>query len=258
MIVNLYRHRGYIWRNALADVRNRYVGSTMGIVWNILQPLLLIAVMAVVFSKIMHRPDRDSVPYIVYLCSAMLPWFAFAECLNRGTQSFVANAAYLRRLPIPEQVFVAQTALSTAIGLVISYALLIIVALSFGHAPSWHWLLLPIPLGLLITLGFGIGLALGTVNAFIRDVGQIVPVLVQVGFWSFPIVYNSDQVPRLMQKVLPFNPVYPCLQGIRELFLARQVPDLSLWLMMAAWALVACAGGYLVLRKLRPELRDVI
>lgn len=258
MIINLYRHRGYIWRNALADVRNRYAGSSMGVVWNILQPLILIAVLTVIFTQVFKRPSTAHVSYIVYLCSALLPWMAFGECLSRGTQSFVANAAYLRKLPIPEQVFVAQVALSTAVGLVISYSLLIVVALASGHWPTWHWLLLPLPLALLILLGFGVGLALGTINAFIRDVGQMVPFVLQIGFWSYPIVYDAAAVPGAVQTAIAFNPVYPCLEGIRELFLHGRVPGLTLWAGMFLWAGLASIGGYLVLRKLRPELRDVI
>src|SRR5262249_31401976 len=84
MIVNLYRHRGYIWRTAWADVRHRHVGSAMGAVWNILQPLSMIAVYAVIFTSVFRRQDN----YLLYLCSAALPWAGFSECVSRGTNAF--------------------------------------------------------------------------------------------------------------------------------------------------------------------------
>ncbi len=258
MIAPLYRHRGYIWRNAWADLRHRYAGSIGGGLWAILQPLALIAVFTVIFTQIMQRPGTNEAPYVLYLCSALLPWFAFADCINRGTHAFVAHAAYIRKVPIPEQVFVAQGAATAALGLAISTALLMAFALAFGHTPSWHWLLLPVPLAMLLAVGFGVGLALGTVYAFIRDAGQIVPVILQVGFWAYPIVYRVEDTPRWLQAAIPWNPVYPSLEATRAIFLEKRLPDPVLWLAMMGWAIAAIAIGSLVLRKLRPELRDVI
>lgn len=258
MITPLYRHRRYILGNAWADVRHRYAGSAAGAFWTILQPLALIAVFTVIFTQIMQRPGSGDAPYVLYLCSALLPWFAFAECVNRGTHAFVSHAQYLRKVPIPEQVFVAQAAVTAAIGLAISYVLLMLFALLFGHAPSWHWLLIPLPLSLLLAFGFGVGLGLGTLHAFIRDVGQAVPVVLQVGFWAYPVVYRAEDTPRWMQAALPWNPVYPSLEAVRALFLDHRLPAPSLWGAMVIWVCVAVALGSLILRRLRTELRDVI
>jgi lipopolysaccharide transport system permease protein len=257
-MLSLLHHRSYIWRTAWADVRDRYAGAGLGFVWNILQPLSLILIFTIVFTSILKNTAPMKVHYTVYLCSAMLPWTAFAECITRGTNSFLANAIYLRKLPIPEQVFVAQSALSTAISLVISYAILVIVAVCLGHFPSWHWLLLPIPMALLITMGFGVGMALGTLNAFIRDVGQLVPVLLSIGFWTYPIVYHRAHLPDPFNAMVAWNPLFPFFESIRELFLNRALPTPGLWLGMLAWTLLAMALGSLILRRLRPELRDVI
>lgn len=261
MILNLYKHRGYILRTALADLRNRYAGSGMGVIWNVLQPLALITVFSLVFTKIMvsrGAPDAPVWQYPLYLCSGLLPWLGFSEALTRGTHSFVENAVYLRKLAIPEQVFSAQAALSAAFGLAISFSLLLVFALALGHPPTWHWLLLPFPLITLIGFGFGLGMLLGVVNAFIRDVGQIVPIVMQIGFWSFPICYDPQFLPKWMQTAVRFNPVYPYLTTIRDLFLEGKLPFPTLWLEMVLWAVAASAAGYLVLRKLRPELRDVL
>lgn len=261
MIADLYANRGYVWGAALADLRNRYAGSIGGALWNILQPLLMIAVFTAVFTGLMARegvPGEGDAPYVVYLCSALLPWYALAECITRGTHALSANALYLRKSAIPEQVFVAQTAVSAALSLAVSFTLLILVALAFGHEPSWAWLLLPLPLTLLIALGFGLGLALGAVYVFIRDVAQGVPVLLQAGFWTFPIVYRAEVVPEWLRRALPYNPVYPALTGVRELFLFGRVPSVELWAGMVLWAGAAVLLGSLVLRKLRPEIRDVI
>jgi ABC-type polysaccharide/polyol phosphate export permease len=258
MVIGLFKHRGYIWRTAWSDVRTRYAGAGLGALWNILQPLAMILIFTVIFTGLIPQADKLGVAYPVFLCSALLPWSAFAECINRGTQAFHSNAVYLRKLPIPEQVFVAQTAVSTAIGLSLSFLVLVIVAMAMGHMPSWHWLLLPGPLLLLIGLAFGLGLALGTLNAFIRDVGQAVPIVIQIWFWLYPIVVPIENLPKWFQKAVVFNPVYPYIESIRALFISRVVPGPALWLAMLAWTAGAAALGYVVLRRLRAELRDVI
>ena len=258
MIINLYKHRGYIWRTAWSEIRTRYAGAGLGVVWNIIQPLAMILIFTLVFARIFTRQESKGVPYPVFLCSGLLPWSAFAECINRGTHSFIHNAAYLRKLPIPEQIFMAQAALTTAINLALSFTILIVVAIVLGDYPSWHWLLLPIPMALLIGMGFGIGMLLGTLNAFIRDVGQLVPLLIQMGFWLYPVCYPVDALPEWARAALPFNPIYPYMESIRALFLDRTLPPSSLWAGMLGWTLVWSAAGYVVLRRLRPELRDVI
>lgn len=259
MIPSLVRHRSYIWRTAWTEVRDRYAGAGLGFVWNILQPLSLILIFTVVFSSVLKQSAPElKVHYTVYLCAAMLPWTAFADCIGRGTGSFIQNAIYLRKLPIPEQVFVAQSALTSGIGLVISYLILVVVAVCLGHYPTWHWLLLPIPMTLLIAMGFGIGMALGTLNAFVRDVGQLVPVLLQIGFWTYPIVYHRKHLPEPIGDWIVFNPLFPFLDGIRTLFINERMPEPWMWLAMVGWAAAAGLLGWAVLHRMRRELRDVI
>ncbi|MCA9299752.1 MAG: ABC transporter permease [Phycisphaerales bacterium] len=261
MIINLYRHRRYILTTAWADLRTRYAGSVMGVVWNVAQPLALILTFSIVFSTIM-KGERGigaaKVPFPLYLCSGLLPWLAFSECVSQGTASFVANAPYLRKLPIPEQVFIAQTALSSTFTILISFTILIIVSIFFGHYPTPVWILLPVPLLLFLGLGFGIAMGLSSINVFIRDVGQMVPIVLQIGFWAYPICYSAEWLPDPFGTLIKFNPAYPYIESVRAIFLLDAMPSLQNVGLMFAWTFVACTSGYLVMRRLRPELRDVL
>ena len=103
MIVNLWRYRGFIARNALSDMRHRYAGSAAGVAWNVINPLAQIVIYSVVFSQIMavRMPDgRTGTAFALYLCAGLLPWAAFSECILRGTNAFIENAPYLKKLPI--------------------------------------------------------------------------------------------------------------------------------------------------------------
>src|SRR3954468_12923107 len=157
MLKGLYSYRGFIWQTAVAELRHRYAGTGLGLFWNVLHPLALIAVYSVVFTSIMvnKSPGIDrATDFVLYLCSGLLPYLAFSECVTRGASAFTENAAYLKRLPIPEQVFVARSAASATMGLAISFSLLLILAIPLGLRPAWTWLLLPIPLIALQVLGF--------------------------------------------------------------------------------------------------------
>jgi lipopolysaccharide transport system permease protein len=217
MIVPLLKYRGLIWQHALSELRYRYAGTGLGVVWNVLHPLALIAVYTLVFSTIYSTAPNLSLPaerfgFLMYLCSGLLPWLAFAECITRGTGAFVDNAAYLKKLPIPEPVFVAQAAASATMGLAISFSILILLALAVKVHPSIWWLLLPLPLLALQALGFSIGLLCGTLNVFFRDIGQILAVALQVAMWTAPVVYIA---PDRLQWLFRWHPVMPALSAIR-------------------------------------------
>jgi ABC-type polysaccharide/polyol phosphate export permease len=253
VVGSLLKYREFIWQHALADVRHRYAGTGMGVVWNVLHPLGMIAIYSAVFSTIFKsRLDH----YELYLCAGFFPWIAFGECLTRGCAAFSANAAYMKKLPIPEQVFVAQTAASASIGLVISFSLLLIVALALGLRPTWHWMLLPIPLILLQAVGFGLGMILGTLNVFFQDVAQLLTIGLQILFWLTPIVYPWRLVPAWLQPVLAAHPATPAIEAVRALFLKGALPPTWVWPALGAWAVGTSLLGYLVLGALRDEIRD--
>lgn len=261
MIRVLYHHRKYIWQNAWGDLRHRYAGSAIGVIWNIIIPLAQIFIFIVIFTKIMEirLPIFSSqFAFPLYLCSGFLPWIAFSECILRGSSSFLENSHYLKKMPIPEQVFVAQAAMSSTIGLFISLSLLLVIASIMGGSPSWFWLLLPLIAILFQGFGFGLGLLFSIVNVFFRDMGQILGIMVQMWMWATPIVYPETILPEKLMIFMRFNPAYPFIYAIRDVFLYARLPEPWVWWVMIGWALVIPAIGYLVLRKLRPEIRDVL
>ncbi len=227
----------------------------MGIAWNVIHPLALIAIYSIVFSTIMtsRLPGHSGkLSYTIYLCSGFFPWLAFSDCVTRGCNSFLQNANYLKKLPIPEQVFVAQNAVTSSVSLLINFALLLLMAIATGVHPTWHWLLLPIPLLLFQTAGFGIGLLLGTLNVFFRDVGEWTTISLQLAMWTLPIVYVSSSA------LLRWHPLVPPLSAVRDLFLHARTPDIGTWLAMFAWPAAIVLIAMTVLRSLRPQIRDVI
>src|SRR3954447_7538770 len=260
MVVPLLKYRRLIWQHAVAELRHRYAGTGLGVVWNVLNPLALILIYSIVFSVVLkpNDPQFRSIPYPLYLCSGLLPWLAFAECITRGTNAFCENAAYLKKLPIPEQVFVAQAAASATLGLGISFSLLLVVALAAGLRPTPWWLLLPAPLVALQALGFALGLLCGTLNVFFRDIGQILAVALQVVMWTVPVVYLDTALPPWLRAAVHWHPLWPALDAVRDLFLYSRPPPPFDWAAMLAWPAAVLVVAGVVFQRLRAEIRDVL
>ncbi|HEX4053990.1 MAG TPA: ABC transporter permease [Tepidisphaeraceae bacterium] len=261
MTLTLWQYRRFIFVNALADLRHRYAGTGMGILWNVIHPLAVIAVYSIVFSTLMAT-SADEVPvkygYVVYLCSGLFPWMALADCITRSCNAFITNASYLKKLPIPEQVFVAQNAATTLMNLCLNFALLIAISLILGLHPKLSWLLLPIPLISMITLGFGVGLLLGTLNVFFRDLSEWTNIFLQIAMWTVPIVYVPRILPKSIQALLPWHPIGGALGAVHDLFLKGTMPSPALWIGMIAWPLAMLAISLIIFAKLRDEIRDVV
>jgi len=261
VVVNLWRYRSFIVRNAASDIRYRYAGSAAGILWHVINPLAQIVIYTLVFSRLMETRLPGTVAvgaFALYLCAGILPWTAFADCVLRGASAFVDNAAYLKKLPIPEQVFVAQTAMTATMSLGVSMALLLVVSVVIGGAPSPAWAALPVVLVLFQGFGFGLGLLFSVLNVFLRDVGQALAIGLQLWMWVTPIVYVEEILPAGLRALAPYNPAYPFIDALHRTVVLGAWPPGWQWPLMLGWAMVAPLVGYLVLRRLRPEIRDAI
>jgi ABC-type polysaccharide/polyol phosphate export permease len=261
VIVNLWRYRAFILRNAASDIRYRYAGSAAGILWHVINPLAQILIYTLVFSQLMEIRLPGSVTvgaFALYLCAGILPWTAFSDCVLRGANAFIENASYLKKLPIPEQVFVAQNAVTATMSLAVSMALLLVVSLVIGGVVSTAWLGVPLVLLLFQGFGFGLGLIFSTLNVFLRDIGQVLVIALQLWMWVTPVVYVEQILPAPLRALAPYNPAYPFIDALHRMVVAGQWPPAWEWPMMLAWATVTPIVGYLVLRALRPEIRDAI
>ena len=261
MIIGIWKYRDFIRRSAWQDLRHRYAGSSMGFLWNVLNPLFQILLYTLVFSRLMAIRIADlssTYGFAIYLCAGLIPWIGFSETVSRCTNAFLENANYLRKMAIPEQVFVAQNAGSSFLSLLIGMALLTAICCLLGHYPAWSWVSLPLILILLQGFGFGLGLFLGVLNVFLRDIGQALGLFLQLWFWATPIVYTEQILPEWLRSWMALNPVYPFIQALHAVIVNRIWPDPGLWTKMILLSLLLPLLGALVLKALRSELRDAI
>lgn len=269
MVRNLWKYRGLIVRHAADDLRNRYRGSLAGYFWNVITPLAQIIIFSTIFGVLLQQKlggvegMEDHWVFVVFLCSGLLPWNAFADTLMRGVSSLVGNAGYLKKLPLPEQVFVAQDACSgfftalLTLGVFFVFCILIV-----GYGPYWAWLQAIPGLILMMGLAFGLGLTMSCINVFFRDVQPAMNVIVLLWFWLTPIVYPEHMFENTshawLLRLLPLNPAYHFVEVFHASIFQHRLVGASTWVICIASTAVVNVVAYAVLRVTRSDIRDVL
>lgn len=255
-------HRQYILNNAFQEFLYKYAGTGIGLMWNVIHPIMMVIVFSFVFTTIMparyNAGGFHDVSFVLFLCSGLLPWLSFVDGLQRGTMTFVDSAGYLRKLPIPEEVFLAKTIVGSCILLSINVGVLVMAAFVLGFWPHWTWLLIPVVGALMMLLAFGMSTLFATINVFTRDVSQIIMIVTQLWMWLTPIVYSSATMPEWLRSVQLANPIFPFIEIFRDLFLFGKLGTPALWLAAVLWTSAALVAGSLMLQRFRSELRDLL
>ncbi len=257
LLNNLYKYRRYIWYNAWYELRYRYAGTGIGILWNIINPLCEILVYTIVFSLLLSRgvPGKS---YALYLMTGLLPWRTFAEAIFQGSNAFTQNSIYLRRLAIPSEVFVAKVALTSLFLLFIYLGLILPVSVLLGGNLGLGILFLPVIALLLQGLAFGMGLILASLQTLFPDIKQILQFIIPLWSWIMPIFYPETIIPPNILPWLYLNPPYAFIESIRHLILENKIPGLHIWLIMLSWLGLFLWLGTNVNHKLQNEVRDTL
>lgn len=255
---NIIRYRRYLFGSFWTDFRFRYAGTTLGLFWFIVNPLLEALVYSVIFSFIidLRSGGHRGVSYTLFLLIGLFPWLAFSQFVLQGSNSLSASAVFLRRLAISTDVFVARDALLAMFSLFIYTLILLPINLIFGNALSWNVLILPVLIFLFTALGFGITLTLSHLRVLFPDVGEILGVLVQLWRWMLPVNYSLDIFPEGLRQILKFNPPYYFISSFRDVFLERRLPALEAWLYMITWVAIFGMIGAFVSNRLGAEVKD--
>ncbi len=199
------------------DFKLRYQGSVLGYLWALLRPLMMFAILYVVFSKLL-RFGNDIPHYPVYLLCGTTLWSFFTESTSQGIQAIIARGDLLRKINFPKYIVVVSSQLTALINLGINLIVIVIFALINGVAPSWSWLLIIFPILELYLLSLGIALLLGSINVKYRDVSSIWDVIVQALFYAVPIIYPISMIAStsvIAAKLILLNPIAQAIQDIR-------------------------------------------
>ena len=224
------------------DFKLRYQGSVLGYLWAVLRPLLMFAILYLVFAKLL-RFGSDIPHYPVYLLTGTVLWNFFTECTGQGIQAIVARGDLLRKISFPKYIVVVSATATALINLAINLCVIIIFALINGVTPSLSWLLVPLSIIELYAFALGISFLLGAINVKYRDVTSIWDVLTQALFYAVPIIYplslvvSSGAFGTLAAKVILLNPIAQVIQDVR--FNLITDTTVTTWSMIGAYGLLS-------------------
>ncbi|MBR3263657.1 ABC transporter permease [Candidatus Saccharibacteria bacterium] len=199
------------------DFKLRYQGSVLGYLWALLRPLMMFAILYIVFSKLL-RIGNNIPHYPVYLLCGTTMWSFFTECTSQGIQSIVTRGDLLRKISFPKYIVVVSSTLTAVINMLINLVVIVIFALINGVAPSFSWLLAIPAIFELYLLSLGLAFLLGSINVKYRDITSIWDVIVQALFYAVPIIYPISMVANtstIAAKVILLNPIAQAIQDIR-------------------------------------------
>ncbi len=256
---SLWRYRGFIAAITSRELRGRYTGSLLGPLWLLLQPLMLVAVYTVVFSQLLQaRLPQHSSPfaYSIYLCAGLLPWGFLVEIVQRSKGLFIEHANLIKKSSFPRLILFAPVLLVAGFNFAVIFAIYLVFLIAIGAFPGIV-LLGAVPLvAILALLGCTVGLALAVVNVFFRDIDQMVDIVLQLLFWGTPIVYSATILPKSLQALEVWNPVYAPIVEMQGLFLSQRWPDFGTLVFPALLVLVTLVLALAIYRRMYPALLD--
>ncbi len=263
----ILQYRGLIWEMAKRDLRNRYAGSYLGIFWTIVVPLLSSVVYIVVFSMLMQGGLRGryvSINYAVYYFTGFTPWLLFAETLTRNLTVIRTNSSLVTKVSFPNQILPFSTFLSSlvahAVLLVLTAGLIVYHQLPFSH----RFYLIPLYFLLLFLITMGLSLLFSAICVFVRDLAEIIPILLNLIFFCTPILYTAESVvdfaPAWARPVfLHANPFHYIVDGYRMGLLDVAAPvEWRGLAILTIYAISFTIAGALTFRALKKSFADVL
>jgi len=229
------------------DLKIRYRDSALGYLWSMMNPLLMMTVLTIVFSQAM----RIEVPhYPVYVLSGLLCWTLFASSSLNGVHAIVGNASLLKKVKVPSWVFPTATIGSACVHM--GLALIPFLVIAFATGLGLHVQLVQLPLVVAVYFLFieGVVLIIGTLNVFFRDVGHVMEPVLQLVFYSSPILYPAAVVPEKFQLLIKLNPIYHYAAGFRAALYSGEWLGLTQWAAMLGFAAAALALGFYTYSRL--------
>ncbi len=224
------------------DIKTKYRRSLLGVLWTILNPLLMMVVLSVVFSNL-FRFDIEYFP--VYLLSGQLIFNFFSESTTNAMSAIIANGPLIKKIYVPKYMFVLSRIFSSTINLLASFTALICVMLVMRVRLHYTVLLSWIPLGLIVFFSLGVGLILAAITVKFRDIMHLYSVFTTALMYLTPVIYPMSILPEWLEKIVLLNPITNILMMFRNLMIYGALPTvLSLILGIAEVIVVLILGVY--------------
>jgi len=247
----MWKFKGILFNFAISDLKIRYRNSILGILWSLIEPLLLLGVLFVVFST-MFRFEIPNFP--IYLLLGIICWNFFKNGTLFALNSLTNRSALITQIYFPRSIPGISAGITASIMLVFELVVLTIFMVIFGFIPTYTVILLIPILALELVLILGISLPLSVLNVKYKDTEFIWNIVVHAGFFLTPIFYQFDMMPDYVQNVLQFSPMVQIVTMAHHVVLYGTLPSINSILYAVGSISVITVIGYLIFRKYQAKV----
>jgi lipopolysaccharide transport system permease protein len=251
----LLAYRALIQTLVVRDLKARYRGSALGLLWTLLNPLLHMAIYALVFS-VYIRTEMERYP--AFLLCGILPWIWFSSALFMGTTAIIEGGGMLKKVFFPPQVLPTVTVIATFINFLLSLPLLFGMLLLFGVTFGWSLLALPLIMAVQFALTLGLTLIISAVSVRYRDIPPILGHVLTFWFFLTPIIYPASSVPERFRALLSLNPVTPFFVAYQEALLYNRLVSWEAFGAMVCLGAAVLLVGVFVFERLRWSMAEEV
>jgi len=252
-IKELYDYRNLIWVLAWTDFKERYKNSVLGFFWSLLEPLLMLAILYIVFSNLMKVQVEH---YQLFLLQGIIMWSFFTRSTSGSLYAFKLKAQLVKKVYFPRDILVISSCI-TALLMSFFESIIFLAFLLFFMIPlSLNILYLPIVIFLYFIIALGTSLVLSALNVYYRDIQYIWALVLQVGFFATPVIYPLNVFPQYLQKILSYNPLAQVIFLGRDVTLYSKEPNLASFVFVIFIAVITLVIGYAIFLRLEPRFAE--
>lgn len=255
MIKELYQYREFLKTNVKKDIRGKYKGSFLGVLWSFINPLLMTLVYAIVFPFIL-KSSQDN--YVTFIVIAILPWNWFTTVISQGTFCIVANSDIIKKVYFPREILPISTATSGLVNYIISVPIIFIFLLVSGIGFNWNILWLPLIAITQYILTIGIIMITSAINVYIRDAEYIINFFITMLFYATPVLYSTSLFPEKYRWILYLNPMTTIINSYRDIFYYKQMPNMKFLLPILLLSVVLTLIGIAIFKKMKKGFAEEV
>jgi lipopolysaccharide transport system permease protein len=239
----LSEHRELIYFLAWRDVTIRYKQTIFGATWAIIQPFLTMVAFSIFFGQLAKIPS-DGIPYPIFSYTALLPWNYFATALAKSSNSLVGSANLINKVYFPRLLLPVASVLPALLDFAIAFVVLLGMMVFYGIAPTPAIALVPVLLVVSVMCALGTGLWLSALNVEYRDVGYVVPFLLQLWMVATPVAYPSSLLEEPWRTLYGLNPMVGVIEGFRWALLGTKPPEVLIILSVCVSLFLLITGAF--------------
>src|SRR5271154_360914 len=257
VIRTLIGYRDLLYTLTLFRLAVRYKQSILGWIWALLQPLAMMLIYTLVFSRV-ARVKSEGVPYPLFVFSALLPWIFFSGAVSNAVNGLVNYSTVITKLHFPREIIPLSYVFAALVDFAIACVILNGLMIYYRISLSWSALYaLPI-VAILIAFTSAIALFLSSIQVRFRDIAAALPVVLQIGVFATPVVYSVDSIPLRFQRLYLLNPVASLIENFRRTVLHGSAPDVRMLITSGTITLCCLALAYGYFKATEPMMSDVI